>query len=204
VKELFKTGNVARLEKALERFDEENSHDPNTVDVNGTQRARELVYAGWLSDWVLRLLPAASEELRLAARSQHLCRWMVPRASYPMTRAGYLSWREGLKKFHARKAAEILTTLGYSEAQIARVSILNLKKALPQDVEAQTLEDALCLVFLERQFAELAQKTTEEKMLGVLRKTWKKMSPAAREHALQLSYGAREKALLERALSGAT
>jgi len=203
VKEKFQPENAERFEKALERFDEENSRDPNRVDIHGAQRARELVYAGWLSDWVIRLLPEASEALRLAARSQHLCRWMVPRSTYPMTRAGYLSWREGLKKFHAQKAAEILKTLGYSEVMVARVRSLNLKKGLPQDAEAQTLEDALCLVFLERQFAELAEKASEDKMVAVLQKTWKKMSAVAREHALQLSYGAREKSLLERALAGA-
>jgi hypothetical protein len=196
----FQPEDPERFDKALRRFDEENSRDPNTVDVDGRKRPRELVYAEWLSDWVLRLRPQASEALRLAARSQHLCRWTVPRDSYPMTRAGYLSWREGLKKFHAQKASEILRELGYAEPIIAHVKSLNLKKGLPEDIEAQTLEDALCLVFLEHQFAELTQKTAEEKMIGVLQKTWKKMSVAAREQALQLSYAAPEKILLERAL----
>ena len=57
-------------------------------------------------------LPKASEPLRLAARCQHLCRWMIPRDSYPMTRAGYLKWREDLKHFHAEKAGAILRELG--------------------------------------------------------------------------------------------
>src|SRR5438105_4176918 len=74
--------------------------------------------------WVLRLCPNASEELRLAARSQHLCRWMIPRDSYPRTRPGYLQWREALKKFHAQKTGEILRGLGYPESVIARVQNL--------------------------------------------------------------------------------
>jgi hypothetical protein len=199
----FQPQDPERFDEALRRFDKENSRDPNTVDIDGRKRPRELVYAEWLSEWVLRLRPEASEELRLAARSQHLCRWTVPRDSFPMTRAGYLSWREGLKKFHAQKASEILRELGYAEPTIARVKSLNLKKGLPEDIEAQTLEDALCLVFLERQFAELTQKTGDEKMVSVLQKTWKKMSVAAREQALQLSYGHREKMLLEQALAAA-
>ena len=96
-----------RFETALRRFDEENSRDPNQEIVDGVAFPRELIYARWLTAWVLKLCPEASEELRLAARCQHLCRWMVPRSSYPMTRAGYLQWREGLKKFHAQKAGEI-------------------------------------------------------------------------------------------------
>ena len=126
---------------------------------------------------------------------------MVPRSSYPMTRAGYLQWREGLKKFHAQKSGEILREVGYAEEVVARVQSLNLKKNFPQDTETRVLEDALCLVFLEHQFAELARKTSDEKMINALQKAWKKMTPAARELALQLSYAPREKALLDRALA---
>ena len=189
-----------RFESALRRFDEENSFDPNMEHADGVSRPRELVYAQWLSDWVLKLSPEASEALRLAARSQHLCRWEVPRSKYPMTRAGYLQWREGLKKFHAEKSGKILREVGYSEAIVERVQSLNLKKTFPQDPETRVLEDALCLVFLERQFSELASKTDEDKMINVLQKSWKKMTPAAQKFALELSYGPTEKRLLEKAL----
>src|SRR6266699_2395687 len=120
----FEGSDPKRFEAAIRRFDEENARDPNRVLVNGASQARELVYAQWLTDWVLKLAPAASEELRLAARCQHLCRWTVPRESYPMTRIGYLQWREGLKKFHAQKAGEILAELGYPVDVITRVQNL--------------------------------------------------------------------------------
>lgn len=196
----FEPHDSARFEAALRRFDEANGRDPNTFVVDGEPRARELVYAEWLTNWVLRLCPAASEELRLAARCQHICRWEVPRQSYPMTRAGYLQWRERLKKFHAEKAGEVLKGAGYPQETIARVQSLNLKKNLTDDPEAGVLEDALCLVFLEHQFAELAARTTEEKMLGVLQKTWKKMTVAGQNAARNLPFSAKEKALLDRAL----
>jgi hypothetical protein len=189
-----------RFEAALQRFDEENSRDPNREEAGGTEHPRELIYAQWLTEWVLRLCPEASEELRLAARCQHICRWMVPRDSYPMTRAGYLQWREGLKKYHAQKAGEILREADYPEEVVARVQSLNLKKNFPGDPESQVLEDALCLVFLEHQFAALASKASDEKMINALQKTWNKMTPAAREIAMGLPYGAREKGLIERAL----
>lgn len=63
------------------------------------------------------------------------------------------------------------------------------------------LEDALCLVFLEFQLAELAAKTEEEKVINALRKSWSKMTVAARDQALRLGYGPKEKSLLERALT---
>ena len=184
----------------MRRFDEENARDPNSVVVDGAPRPRELVYAEWLTAWVIRLKPDASEELRLAARSQHLCRWMIPRNSYPMTRAGYLKWREELKKYHAQRASEILKEAGYGEVAIERVRDLVLKKNLA-DSETQTLEDALCLVFLEHQLVELAKKTSDDKVINALQKSWKKMSARGRAEALKLSYGPREKALLEQALN---
>jgi len=193
---------AARFEAAIRRFDRENSRDPNLEIVEGIARPHELVYAERLTDWVLELCPDASEELRLAARCQHLCRWMIPRGSYEKTRAGYLKWRNDLKKFHADKAGEILRELGYPEETVAKVQALNLKKDFPQHPDSRVLEDALCLVFLEFQFAELAARTAGDKMVNALQKSWKKMTPGARGRALQLTYGPREKALLEQALGG--
>ena len=120
-----------------------------------------------------------------------------------MTRVGYLQWREGLKKFHAQKAGEILREVGYDEQTVARVQSLNLKKNFPKDPETRLLEDALCLVFLERQLADLSAKTSEDKVVNALQKSWKKMTEQGREWALKLSYGPREKALLEKALGSA-
>jgi hypothetical protein len=200
--EQFQPPDPARFQAALRRFDEENARDPNLETLDGAQHPRELIYAQWLTDWVSRLCPEASEELRLAARCQHICRWMIPRDSFPMTRAGYLKWREGLKKFHADKAGEILREVGYPAEVVARVQDLNQKKNFPDDPETRVLEDGLCLVFLERQLAGLAAKTSDDKMINALQKSWKKMTPAARELAGKIDYGVREKGLLQRALSG--
>ncbi|MGA9450297.1 MAG: DUF4202 domain-containing protein [Verrucomicrobiia bacterium] len=200
--EPFQPADPRRFEAALRRFDEENARDPNVETADGLAQPRELLYARRLTDWVLRLCPNASEELRLAARCQHLCRWQIPRSSHPMTRAGYLKWRADLKKFHAQKAGDILRELGYTEDLIRRVQDLNLKKYFPDDPEARVLEDALCLVFLQFQFAGLAAKTDEDKTINALRKSWQKMTDAARAEALKLNHAPREKALLDRALNG--
>ena len=201
--EIFQPRDPQRFEAALRRFDEENARDPHLEQVAGVAHPRELIYAQRLTETVLRLSPDASEALRLAARCQHLCRWMVPRASYPMTRAGYLKWRAGLKQFHAQKAGQILREVGYADDMIARVQSLNLKQDFPQDPEGRVLEDALCLVFLEHQFADLAGKTADDKVINALQKTWKKMTPAAQTLAAKLSYSPRERGLLEQALKPA-
>ena len=190
-----------RFAEALRRFDNDNSRDPNVVTADGVAQPYELLYAKWVAGWVLRLCPEPSEALLLAARCQHICRWMIPRKSHPMTRAGYLKWRADLKQFHAQKSADILRETGYAEDVVARVQELNLKKNLASDPECQVLEDALCLVTLQYQLTDLIGKTEPDKMVGILQKTWKKMSPAARTEALALQFSECETALLQRALA---
>ena len=186
-----------KFQTAISRFDAENSRDPNLE--NG--RPRELLYAERLTQWVLKLVPDASEVLQLAARCQHICRWESPRENYPMTRPGYLKWRADLKKFHAEKSGTILREVGYDDATVLRVQDLNLKKNFPADAEVRVLEDALCLVFLEFQLAPLAAKSDDEKMINALRKSWEKITEAARAEALKLNYGPHEKDLIGRALA---
>ncbi len=185
------------FEAALCRFDGENSRDPNLE----AGQPRELLYAQRLTGWVLKLCPDAPEELRLAARCQHICRWSIPRESHEMTRAGYLLWRNDLKQFHARKAGEILRECGYPDAMITRVQELNLKKNFPTDPLSRVMEDALCLVFLQYQFVEFAAGKDDAKVMEIVRKTWKKMTPEAHAHALALPLRAKEKLLIQKALA---
>ncbi len=81
---------------------------------------------------------------------------------------------------------------------------LNLKKNFPRDPECRVLEDALCLVFRERQLGDLARKSTEDKVINALQKSWQKMTEAARAEALKLNYTPDEKALVEKALKSST
>ena len=130
-------------------------------------------------------------------------RWTIPRDTYERTKAGYLKWRTELKKFHAQKTGEILREVGYADEVVTRVQALNLKKDFPQDPDSRVLEDALCLVFLQYQFAELAARSTDEQMINALRKSWNKMTEPARAEALKLNYGPRERTLIEKALQSA-
>jgi len=189
-----------RLQTAIEAFDRANAEDPNQIEDRGTRRPRELVEAERLSAWVLRLEPNASEALRLAARCQHIRRWEIPRASFPEGRVGYLQWRTQLARFHADTAARLLTEVGYEQAVIDAVRRINLKQNLHSNPDTQTIEDALCLEFLEFEFTDFAAKHPEEKVLEIVRKTWKKMSPRGHEFALKLPLGEPALALVKRAL----
>ncbi len=185
---------------ALRQIDAANSEDPNTVVVDGREYPKELLYARRMSEWLSRLAPDAPEHLRLAARSQHLCRWLVPRDSFPLDRRGYLRWRSRLYAFHAEKAGQILEEVGYDGATVTRVQGLLQKKNLTSDPEMQILEDVACLVFLESYFSEFAERHEPDKLRTIIRKTWKKMSPRGRKAALRLELPETDRALIVEAV----
>ncbi|MBL7684791.1 MAG: DUF4202 domain-containing protein [Deltaproteobacteria bacterium] len=189
------------LQQALKRFDEANSQDPKKIIWQNQSYPHELLYSKWLTQWVYKLEPNPSELLLLASRCQHLCRWEIPRESYPEGKVGYLQWRKRLYAFHAKKAESVLKEIGYDNATIEKVSAILLKKDL-KDPDTQCIEDALCLVFLEYQFREFMKKTPAEKMPGILQKTWKKMSEKAHQFALQLPFSKEELTLIETSLRG--
>jgi hypothetical protein len=176
-----------RFQEAIARFAAENAKDPQSELVAGDRVPRELLYSRRLADWVLKLEPNASEPLQLAAHCQHIRRWEIPRSDFPADKVGYHRWRTKLKAFHAGIAGKILRECGYDDAMIARVQELNQKTKFPADSDSRTLEDALCLVFLEFQLDEFAQRTERDKVVNALRKSWGKMTEQGRQAALALS-----------------
>jgi len=147
--------------------------------VRGVERPKELAHAELVTEWVSRLRPDTGELLLVAARGHHLQRWRLPRSSYPEGRAGYLRWRRDLSEQQATGLAAIVEGCGYTAEETVRIQQLVRKRGLGSDPEVQVLEDALCLTFLETQLAELAARTDDSKMIDILAKTMKKMSPQA-------------------------
>lgn len=191
-----------RFRDAIRRIDAANADDPHTLIVDGEARPKELTHAAMLTDWVRRLRPDAGEALLLAARAHHIRRWTIPRGDYPSGRRGYLRWRTALQAMHAAEVVQVLRDAGYGADEIARVQQLVRKHNLTRDAEVQTLEDGLCLVFLETQFADLRTQHPAAKIADIVQKTWRKMSPAARELALELDLPSDERVALEEALAG--
>jgi hypothetical protein len=182
---------MSPFEAACAAIDRANAEDP---------QGRDLPYSHRMFDWVRALAPSSSEELLLAARAQHVRRWTVARSTYPEGRNGYLHWREDLKKFHADTLGRIMKEAGYPDQAVAKAKNLIVRKNLSSDAEGQTLEDAACLVFLQFEFGEFASKTEPDKMVDILRKSWKKMSPVAHDRALKLALPPEQLDLVKRAL----
>ena len=189
-----------KIELAIQRIDEANSADPSVESIGGQEVAKELLYAQRMSNRLHEFYPDAPEELQLAARAQHICRWEIPRSDYSMDRDGYLTWRNNLKKFHAEKAGRILSDVGYENSMIERVQSLIQKKRLKRDPLSQALEDVVCLVFLEYYFESFAEKYEEDKLLDILKKTWAKMSDQGHEAALKLPLSSTSLSLVSKAV----
>ena len=188
------------FQNAITWIDVENAQDPNSEIFQSKNYPKELLYSNRMYEKLMIFEPNASEEVQIASKAQHICRWKMPRESYPMDRVGYLKWREDLKKFHAKTTADILVKSGYSNGFIDRVSFLIEKKLLKKDMETQLLEDVICLVFLEYYFDPFVQKHDREKMKNIILKTWNKMSEDGHQQALKINFSDANFQLIKEAL----
>ena len=190
-----------KFKKAIQLFDAANAEDPNKEIWEGKEYPKELLYGIRMSEKLDVFAPNAAEAVKLAVRCQHIRRWEVPRDSYEMNRIGYLTWRKGLYKFHAQKASEILEKVGYDANIIDNVTFLLQKKQLKKNEQTQLLEDVICLVFLDFYFENFSEKYTEQKLIDIVQKTWKKMSSKGHEFALKLNFSEKSKNLIGKALA---
>jgi hypothetical protein len=189
-----------RFLRVVALIDEANRADPSAADTPEGRRPAELVYGERMSAMLSRFRPAASEHLAIAARGQHIERWLSPRASYPAGRVGYLRWRSDLKSRHARRVGELMAAAGYPPEGVARVEALVRKERLKYDPEAQALEDVACLVFLAHYAEEFIARHDDAKVIDILRKTAVKMSPEGLAAATELPLPERLARLLRTAL----
>jgi tRNAThr (cytosine32-N3)-methyltransferase len=189
--------------RARELIDAAHGGDPTrTTEGHPAER----IYADRMESWVARLVPNASPLLRLAARSQHLERWTVPRASFPMDKPGYYAWRRSLYVKQAERARSLLLEAGVPSAEAAEVATWVSKTGLKTNPGTQALEDAACLVFLENEISAFAAQHAEyprEKFVDIIRKTWRKMTPPAQQAALALELPPAIGTLVREAVSGA-
>lgn len=188
--------------QVIDSINQHNLKDPNKEpDEQGEPQAKEWLYSQRMSHVLNIFEPHASELLKIAAHGQHIERWRIPRSDYPMDRSGYKKWRLTLGQFHGERTAEIMSQAEYSTEDCQRVQDLILKKRLKRDIESQTLEDVVCLVFLQFYFSEFAAKHSEEKLITIVQKTWNKMSEKGHQAALKLPFSDDEMALLTKALA---
>jgi len=192
---------MSKLINTLAAIDLLHQADPTRVIDNGNEIANELLYAQQMTTWLDKLTDAPSEFAQIAARSQHLCRWQLPRADFEMNRAGYYKWRIAQGKYHGEKASQAMADNGYDQVSCDKVYDIVRKKNIKSDPDTQLMEDAACLVFLEFQFVDFAQAHDDEKIIRIVQKTWAKMSDNGHQLALKINFGANELSLVQQALA---
>lgn len=191
---------MSRLQQVLAGIDELNADDPNLDQVEGINVPREQLYSRRMTEQLNLFCPDASDELKIAAHAQHVRRWTSSRSDYPEGKAGYYRWRTELGRMHADLAANAMAEIGYSAESQERVKKLLTKQGIKQDEEVQTLEDVICLVFLQFYFLPFAIQHTEEKVIDILQKTWAKMSSKGQKAALELALDSDTRDLVLKAL----
>ena len=192
-----------RFEAVIAAIDAANADDPRTTKVDGVDRPYEVVYAERMTERLEAMYPEASDILRIAARAQHIRRWDSPRASYPEGSGGYNDWRRACREHHGEVVGAIMTAHGYTADDAARVAMLIKKEQLKKDRESQALENVVDVVFVEHYFEEFLGKYSkydDDKIIDIVGKTLRKMSPKGHQAALALDLPARTRELVMKAV----
>ncbi|MDX2258216.1 MAG: DUF4202 domain-containing protein [Hyphomicrobiaceae bacterium] len=197
------TTETSSFQATIAAIDEANAGDPRRIKVAGVERPFEVVYAERMSERLIAMYPGASENLRIAARAQHLRRWDIPRANFPDGRIGYNAWRRTCREHHGKLVSIIMTRHGYTGRDIDRVVMLIKKEQLKKDRESQALENVVDVVFMEHYFEEFLEKYRaydDDKIIDILGKTLRKMSPKGHRAVLALELPARTRDLVGKAI----
>lgn len=192
-----------RFSKVIADIDAANAGDPRTIAVSGATRPYEVVYSERMTRRLEAMYPDASELLRIAARGQHLRRFDIPRATFAQGREGYNEWRRTCREHHAGLLRDIMNRNGYSNEEIEQTTKLVKKERLKKDRDSQALENVVDIVFLEHYFDEFSEKYRDyddAKMVDILGKTLRKMSPKGHQAALALDLPTRTRRLVHAAI----
>lgn len=180
----FNLMNNNALTQTLNAIDQINIADPNSVLIDGETHPKEFIYSKQMSACLHQYWSEPSELIQIAVRAQHIKRWHLKRTNYALGKTGYMLWRKDQGKLHAQLTAELMQKNGYCAEDAAIVASVLKKEKLKSNPLTQTLEDVACLVFLQFYFADFATKHSEEKLVDIVQKTWRKMSDKAQNIAL--------------------
>ncbi len=193
------TNDTSRFDAVIRAIDAANADDPRQTVVEGTPRPYEIVYSERMSSRLSAMYPDASEVLRIAARAQHIRRWDIPRNTYPEGRNGYNDWRKACREHHGKVISRIMAEHGYGPQEIDHAVMLIKKEQLKKDRESQALENVVDVVFVEHYFDDFIAKYAkydDDKIVDIVGKTLRKMSPKGHQAALALDLPERKRKLI--------
>ncbi|SNY92850.1 protein of unknown function [Cohaesibacter sp. ES.047] len=171
---------MSAFEAVIEEIDQANAKDPRFSSEEGSAPIPvELLYGIRMSKMCELYAPEADELVQIAARGQHIERWIIPRDEYPLGKPGYFRWRNELKRHHAKRVLEIMAAHGYDLEAQTIVSDIIMKRDLKRDERTQLVEDLACLVFLQYNAVSFAKGHEHDKVVSIISKMIPKMSPKA-------------------------
>ena len=165
----------SRFDSVIAAVDRANNEDPRFEEVGGQSVPAELLYARRMTARLALLYPDASETLKIAARAQHIRRWTIPRRDYPEGKAGYHAWRLACRAMHAETVGQIMAAHGYEQPALDQVGKLIRKEELKTDPDSQRLQNVVGVVFVEHYLDAFAGSHDDDRLVGILKKTARKM-----------------------------
>ncbi|KAF8072415.1 hypothetical protein HT031_000074 [Scenedesmus sp. PABB004] len=215
-----------QLDKALALIDAGNAEDPTKVQVDGESVPYRLAYSRWLSEWVLRLDPKASDELLILARGRSIQSWKladIKRDDYAPNTPGQRQWEVDRKKWLANRLLEAVKEAGYGEETCGLIEDVMLSRSLPDPrdirkydllgplgmvnfrtlravVMLQTLADADALLFLDKNFAEMFNRMPADEVAAVCKRELSRLSQNGIITVLRQRWSPVQQRLLQRAL----
>jgi len=162
--------------EAIRRIDDIHIIDSSIEIIGGDEIKAELLYSNRMLTILEKVDPNSSFELKLAAKCQHMSRWSIPRATFPMDKKGYYQWRAAVMEYQLKVTTSVLQDSGIDNDSIAVIVDALKNKADKTNVNASIIEDTACLTFIKWYLVSFAGQFEAEKAKGILAKTAKKMS----------------------------
>ena len=160
----------------------------------------ELLYSKRMLEMLEKIYPEASNNLRVAAQCQHMKRWMVARSLYSMDRRGYHQWRQAVMSHQLEVTKELLIKHNVSDRDVDDLIEMLKNQGVSGYLNSQIIEDTACLVFLKWYSESFAKKHDTEKVIDILRKTYRKISETGRNTIPNIDLPANVNLLLQQAL----
>eukprot|EP00798_Chlamydomonas_sp_ICE-L_P003763 gene3763-13824_t len=216
-----------KLEKTFKLIDEVNSNDPQQINDKGKSWPYRVIYSNWVSEWVRKIDPKASDEMLILAKGRNIESWRlseIKRDDYAPTSFGQKQWQQDRTVWLTKRLADVMKEAGYDEDSISLVSDFmqqNSDIPDPNDIRksdlvgplgstnyrllelasmTQVLRDADAMVLLEHSFEQMFDRMTAEEILKVLKRELSRVSEKCIVRVLGMPWNAVAKKLILKAL----
>jgi hypothetical protein len=161
---------------AIRLIDTIHNQDLISETIDGVEIKAELLYSNRMLAVLEKVAPDASFELKLAAKCQHISRWSIPRATFPVGKKGYYDWRAAIMAHQLNVSTSVLKQAEINDQSIEIIVDVLKNKADKTNQNASIIEDTACLTFIKWYLVPFTGQFDAAKAKIILQKTAGKMS----------------------------